>query len=203
MPSGSVSENKHKDPCCTQPCCGWLISDLVTGCSSGIGLSLAQLIAKSGSYRLVATARKPASLSSIPDGPNVSKLALDVTSSQSTNAAVAAALERFGRIDVMVNNAGYALEGDTENATEDEERAEMETLFWGPVRLSKHAMRIMRDENPKTGQQGGVVLNVTSVGGFVGFPGSAFYHAGKFAVEGFTESVAKEMRPEWNSEYLI
>jgi len=129
-------------------------------------------------------------------------LTLDVTSKSSIDAAVAAAVEKFGRLDVVVNNAGYTLSGDTENATDEQERQEIETLFWGPVRISKHAMRVMRDENPKTGQQGGVVLNVTSLGGFVGWPGAAFYHAGKFALEGFTESVAKEMRPEWNSKRL-
>lgn len=60
-----------------------------------------------------------------------------------------------------------------------------------------------REENPKTGQQGGVIMNVSSMGGFIGFPGSAYYHTSKFAVEGFTESVQKEMRPEWNSKDLL
>ena len=139
------------------------------------------------------------SLDSISESPNVIKLALDVTSKSSVDAAIAAAVAKFGRLDIVVNNAGYTLAGDTENATEEQERQVFETLFWGVVRISKHAMRVMRDDNPKTGQQGGVVLNITSLGGFIGFPGAAFYHAGKFAVEGFTESVAKEMRPDWNS----
>ena len=140
------------------------------------------------------------SLDSISESPNVIKLALDVTSKSSVDAAIAAAVAKFGRLDIVVNNAGYTLAGDTENATEEQERQVFETLFWGVVRISKHAMRVMRDDNPKTGQQGGVVLNITSLGGFIGFPGTAFYHAGKFAVEGFTESVAKEMRPDWNSK---
>jgi NAD(P)-dependent dehydrogenase (short-subunit alcohol dehydrogenase family) len=127
----------------------------------------------------------------------VLKLALDVVSQASVDAAVAAALEAFGRLDVVVNNAGYGLQGDTENATEAQERREMETLFWGTVRITKHAMRVMREH------RGGLVMNVTSVGGFLGLPGNAFYHAGKFAIEGFTESVAREVRPEWNSECCL
>jgi len=103
----------------------------------------------------------------------------------------------------VVNNAGYSLSGDTENATEEEARAEMDTIFWGTVRVMKHALRVMREENAETGQRGGVVMNVTSLGGFLGVAGGAFYHAAKFAVEGFTESVAKEVRPEWNIHFCI
>jgi NAD(P)-dependent dehydrogenase (short-subunit alcohol dehydrogenase family) len=169
----------------------------VTGCSSGIGLALAQLITEKKSYRLVATARDPSSLLGLPSTPNLLKLALDVTSQASVDAAVATALQTFGRLDVVVNNAGYGLQGDTENATEEQERRQMETLFWGTARITKHAMRVMRENG------GGLVMNVTSVGGFAGLPGNALYHAGKFAVEGFTESVAKEVRPEWNSEYSL
>jgi NAD(P)-dependent dehydrogenase (short-subunit alcohol dehydrogenase family) len=150
---------------------------------------------------VVATARAgSSSLAAIPDSAKVLKLPLDVTSASSVDSAMAAALQAFGRLDVVVNNAGYALSGDTENATDEQARREVETLFWGPVRITKHAVRIMREENGRTGPRGGVVLNVTSMGGFSGYPGTAFYHASKFAVEGFTESVAKEMRPEWNSE---
>lgn len=68
--------------------------------------------------------------------------------------------------------------------------------------LTLHAVRIMREDNARWGgRQGGLVLQVTSVGGFVGLPGSAYYHASKFALEGFTESIGREVRPEWNSEY--
>lgn len=132
---------------------------------------------------------------------------LDVTSEESIDAAVNAAVSKFGRIDVLVNNAGYALQGDTESALQPEgetqARKVVETNFWGTARLSLQAIRVFRDENPKTGQQGGVVLNVTSLGGFAGFPGTAFYHAGKFAVEGFTESISKEVRPEWNIHFCL
>ncbi|KAI0474186.1 NAD(P)-binding protein [Xylariaceae sp. FL0804] len=171
----------------------------ITGCSSGIGQSLARLVAKTQN-RVVATARNPSTLADIPDGPNVLKLALDVTSTPSIEAALSDALLRFGRVDVVVNNAGYGLEGDTEGAGDDESHALMDTNFWGMVDITKRALGIMRDENPKSGsrQRGGVVLNVSSVGGFLGFPAGAFYHASKFAMEGWSEAVAKELPADWN-----
>ncbi|KAI0124959.1 short-chain dehydrogenase [Xylariales sp. AK1849] len=169
----------------------------ITGCSSGIGLALAHSVAKT-SNRVVATARNPASLSSIPENPNVLKLALDVTSIPSIDAAISATVSKFGRIDVVVNNAGYTLVGDTEAAGNEESRALLDTNFWGMVDVSKKALGIMRDENPKTGQQGGVILNVSSMGGWMGYPASSFYHASKFAMEGWTEAIAKELPTEWN-----
>ncbi|AEO69781.1 uncharacterized protein THITE_2020551, partial [Thermothielavioides terrestris NRRL 8126] len=164
----------------------------ITGCSSGIGKSLAQLVVSKG-QRVVATARKVADLAYLPDSnSHVLKLSVDVSLRQSIDNAVAAAIAHFGRLDVVVNNAGYSLRGDTENATEDAARHLVDTMFWGTVYLTRHAMRIMREVNPQTGQQGGVVLNVSSMGGRAAFPGNAFYHAAKFAIEGFTESVSKE-----------
>lgn len=126
-----------------------------------------------------------------------------MTSESSIAQAVDSAISKFGRIDVLVNNAGYALMGDTESITDEQARQQVETNFWGTARLSTHAMRFMREDNAKTGQQGGLVMNLTSMGGFVGFPSHAYYHASKFAVEGFTESVAKEVRPEWNSKFPL
>ncbi|KAI1460137.1 NAD(P)-binding protein [Annulohypoxylon moriforme] len=175
----------------------------ITGCSSGIGESLAKLIAQS-SNRLVATARNPASLSYISDGPDTLKLALDVTSKPSIEKAMSDAVTKFGRIDVLVNNAGYELIGDTESSTDEEAHLEMDTNFWGTVNATKIILGVMRDENPKNGgQQGGVIINVSSMGGYMGFPGGAFYHASKFAVEGWTESVAKEIPVEWNIHFCI
>ncbi|KAI1411869.1 short-chain dehydrogenase/reductase-like protein SDR [Hypoxylon sp. FL1857] len=180
----------------------------ITGSSSGIGLSLAQLIASHPTQRLIATARNSSKLHELlPRSERVHTVDLDVTSSELIDAAVNTALSKFGRIDVLVNNAGYVLQGDTESAIHPDGHAQarkvVETNFWGAARLSLHAMRIFREENPKGGQQGGVVLNVTSLGGFTGFPGTAFYHAGKFAVEGFTESASKEVRPEWNIHFCL
>lgn len=97
----------------------------------------------------------------------------------------------------MVNNAGYSLSGDTENATEEEMHQEMETLFFGTVRVTMRAVKVMRQAKD---HRGGLIFNISSLAGLAGFPGHAFYHAGKFAVEGFSESVAREMHPDWNSK---
>ncbi|KAI1357558.1 short-chain dehydrogenase [Xylaria arbuscula] len=169
----------------------------ITGCSSGIGQALAQLVARTPG-RVVATARKVSALSDIPTQENVLKLELDVASISSIDAALQETLDKFGRIDILVNNAGYTLAGVTEVAGDAESRTVFDTNFWGMVDVSKRALRIMREENPKTGQQGGVILNVSSMGGFTGYPGQAFYHASKFAMEGWTESVAKEVPSSWN-----
>ncbi|KAI1852822.1 hypothetical protein JX266_002363 [Neoarthrinium moseri] len=169
----------------------------ITGCSSGIGQALATLIAKSPN-RVVATARNTSTLSAIPGGERVLKLELDVTSVPSIDTALRATIEKFGRIDVVVNNAGYTLAGDAESTEDGEARAVFDTNFWGMADVSKRALGIFRDENPKTGQQGGVIVNVSSVGGWSGFPGQAFYHGSKFAMEGWTEAVAKELPTSWN-----
>ncbi|KAI1822453.1 retinol dehydrogenase 8 [Xylaria intraflava] len=180
----------------------------ITGSSSGIGLALAQLIASHPKQRLIATARNASRLNEhLPQSERVHTIDLDVTSEDAIDTAIKIALSKFGRIDVMVNNAGYGLMGDTESALQPDGQAKarkvVETDFWGTARLCLHAIQVFRDENPKTGQQGGVVLNVTSLGGFAGFPGTAFYHAAKFGVEGFTEGISKEVRPEWNIHFSL
>lgn len=176
-------------------------SCVVTGCSSGIGKALATLIASKPSHRLIATARKPADLSYLSDdNPNILKLALDVTSPTSVNDAFESAVEHFGKgfhLDAVVNNAGYSLSGDTESATEEETHLEMETLFFGTARVSTRAIGVMR-QHPE--HRGGVIFDISSLAGQVGLPGHAYYHASKWAVEGWSESVAREMHPDWNSE---
>ncbi|OOF95486.1 hypothetical protein ASPCADRAFT_36112, partial [Aspergillus carbonarius ITEM 5010] len=165
----------------------------ITGCSSGIGHALAQHITTHHpTNRLVATARNPSALSTLPTTPNILKLPLDVTSTTSIEASIRETLAKFHRIDVLVNNAGYTLVGDTEVAEDGESRALFDTNFWGMVDTTKRVLGLMREGT------GGVILNVSSLGGFVGFPGNAFYHASKFAMEGWTEAVAKELPGEWN-----
>jgi len=172
---------------------------LITGCSSGIGREIATLVASKSSQRVIATARNPSSLSYLPDNSNILKLALDVTSTTSVDNAFKAAAARFGsRIDVVVNNAGYSLSGDTEAATEEDTHEEMETLFFGTARITMHSVKIMRENH-----RGGLIFNVSSLGGVCAFPGHAYYHAGKFAVTGWTESVAREMHPDWNIHFCI
>lgn len=91
--------------------------------------------------------------------------------------------------------------GDAEGTSNSEARAVMDTNFWGAVSMTKAVLPVFRDVNPAG--DGGVVVMVSSMGGFIGFPGSTYYHASKFAMEGFTESVAKEMFPEWNIRFMI
>jgi short-subunit dehydrogenase len=104
----------------------------------------------------------------------------------------------------VVNNAGYSLSGDTESATEEEMHQEMETLFFGTVRVTTRAIAVMRQDKTDDGvHRGGIVFNISSLAGIVGLPGHSFYHAGKFAVEGWSESVAREMHPDWNSGFPL
>lgn len=116
-----------------------------------------------------------------------------------------AAAKHFGdnfHLDVVVNNAGYSLSGDTESATEEESHREIETLFFGTARVTMRSVEVMRKANhPEPGRfRGGLIFNISSLAGLCAFPGHAYYHAGKFAVEGWTESVAREMHPDWRSK---
>jgi NADP-dependent 3-hydroxy acid dehydrogenase YdfG len=174
----------------------------ITGCSSGLGQELSKLLSQTKSYRLVATARKLSALSYLPDdSTQVLKLALDVNSPASITSAVSQAVEKFGQINVLINNAGYGLLNDFEAISNTEARTQFETNFWGAVNLTREVLPIFREVNPAG--QGGVVVQVSSMGGYIGFPGNSFYHASKFALEGFTEGVAKEMYPEWNIKFMI
>jgi NAD(P)-dependent dehydrogenase (short-subunit alcohol dehydrogenase family) len=171
----------------------------ITGCSSGIGKALAQHIASKPAHRLVATARNPDDLAYLPDdNPNILKLQLNVTSPDLIKTAFEKTVNRFGTVNVLVNNAGYALSGDTESATEAESHEIMETNFFGTVRTTTAALPLMRDSG-----KGGLVMNISSVAGVCAFPGHAFYHASKHAVEGWTESLAKEVSPDWGINFVI
>ncbi|KAL2844820.1 hypothetical protein BJY01DRAFT_263789 [Aspergillus pseudoustus] len=172
----------------------------ITGASSGLGKSITRAAYESG-YQIAATARSVRSLSYLPDEPRVLKLSLDVTSAEQIESSLAATVAHFGRLDVVINNAGYGLRGDTEAVIDADALNQMETNFWGPVRITRGALRIFREVN--AAGQGGTIVQISSVGGWVGFPGNAYYHASKFALEGFTESVAKEMDPAWNIKFLL
>ncbi|GAW24383.1 hypothetical protein ANO14919_139670 [Xylariales sp. No.14919] len=175
----------------------------VTGCSSGIGRAIAELVASKPGQRLVATARNPSSLSYLADDNDaILKLALDVTSRTSVEKAFKAAADHFEEfhIDVLVNNAGYELAGDTEATTEDEMHDQLETNFFGTVRVATNATRVMRQSKD---HRGGIIFNISSLAGVAAFPGQAFYHASKFAVEGWSESFARELHPDWNINFCI
>ncbi|OKL58234.1 hypothetical protein UA08_06390 [Talaromyces atroroseus] len=173
---------------------------LITGSSSGLGKSIAQTAYNAG-HQVVATARNTRTLSYLPDDSRVLKLGLDVTSRKSIVSAIQSSVDRFGHLDVVVNNAGYTHMGDTEVISEADSRLLLETLFWGPVSIMQEAVRVFRDINP--GRRGGTIVNVSSMGGSMTVPGNSFYHAGKFALEGFAKSMSQEMEPEWNIRFLI
>ncbi len=162
----------------------------VTGCSTGFGKELAQAVLKRG-WRAVVTARRPETLAefagSIPE--NILVTSLDVTSAEQIAAAVHAAEARFGRIDVLVNNAGYGYLSAIEEGEDAEVRAMFETNVFGLAALTKAVLPGMR------ARRSGHIVNFSSVGGLVGFPGIGYYNATKFAVEGLSEALAKEAEP--------
>lgn len=163
---------------------------LITGCSRGFGKALAELALRLG-YRVVATARSSNDLADLADahGDRVLAVELDVTSRTAIAAATGAADDRFGGIDVLVNNAGYGYFGAIEEGEDSEVRALMETDLFGPLNLLKAVLPGMRQ------RKHGHIINVSSIGGFVTFPSVGYYHMAKFALEGMTETLAKEVAP--------
>ena len=163
---------------------------LITGCSSGIGRGIAKAALEAG-YNVVVTARKPETVTEIAaDYPDSSLVvALDVSSEESIRSAVAASVERFGSIDVLVNNAGYGYR----SAIEESEWKEIERLFqvncYGPVRLIQEMLPHMRAKKK------GVIINVTSVGGVRGAVGNGMYSAAKGAFELASDTLYKECAP--------
>ncbi|BAZ22186.1 short-chain dehydrogenase/reductase SDR [Kalymmatonema gypsitolerans NIES-4073] len=162
---------------------------LITGCSTGFGRALAEAVLKKGD-EVLATARQPEQLRAlIEDYPKTAKaVRLDVTSSQNIQAAVDTAIATFGRIDVLVNNAGYGLIGALEEVSDVDIRQQFETNFFGALRLIRTVLPLMR-------QQGsGHIVNMSSTAGLVGFGGSSIYCGTKFALEGTSEALAKEVK---------
>lgn len=161
----------------------------ITGSSTGFGRELAKLLLARG-RRVVATARDPAQASDIvADYPETGMaLKLDVTRPDEIDAAATAALEKFSRVDVLVNNAGYGYFAAVEEGDDNEIRAIFETNVFGLAATTRRFMPIFR------AQGGGFVVNFSSIGGFVGGPGAGYYNATKFAVEGLSEALAKEAK---------
>ena len=162
----------------------------ITGCSTGFGRELSLLLLKRG-YRVVATARDKAKIDDIVAGHEKNGLALrlDVDKQDQIEAAVKAAETRFGRIDVLVNNAGYGYLAAVEEGDDADIRAMFETNFFGLAAMTRAVLPTMR------AQKSGAIVNISSMGGFIGFPGSGYYAATKFAVEGLSESLSKEVGP--------
>jgi len=175
----------------------------ITGTSSGLGRALLEVIL-AANERAVATLRKPEVLSSLQSKYPASQLLvvpLDVTVPAQITTAFETAKKHFGKIDVVVNNAGYAVMGEIEAIPDKDARNEFEVQFWGPVNITKEAVKIFREVNPPG--CGGRIFNVSTIGGYSAKQTLSFYSASKFALEGFTESFIKEMPPAWNIKGCI
>lgn len=162
----------------------------ITGTSTGFGRLLAEEVLKAGG-KVLATARKPEQVSDLEKRfPGSAKIVtLDVTNTQQVEDAVVAAIGSFGRIDVLVNNAGYGLAGAIEEATEQEFMLVFETNVFGLIRVTRAVLPHLRE------QRSGHIVNLSSMGGLIGSPGWGYYNATKFAVEGFSEALAAEVAP--------
>jgi NAD(P)-dependent dehydrogenase (short-subunit alcohol dehydrogenase family) len=162
----------------------------ITGASSGFGNAFARYALSQG-HNVVATARNADKLEDLrQEAPDrVLVLTLDVTRAGDAERAVAAAIERFGAIDVLINNAGYAIIGTIEETPEAELRALMETNFFGAAAVTKAALPHMRT------RRSGAIVNISSMGGQMSFPTVGAYSATKFAIEGYSEALAQEVRP--------
>jgi NAD(P)-dependent dehydrogenase (short-subunit alcohol dehydrogenase family) len=157
----------------------------ITGASRGLGaLTMEAVLASSDA--VVATARDP---SSIADHPRLLKLPLDVTNEGQARNAVATAIEKFGRIDVLVNNAGYGLLGGVEEASAIEVERVFATNVFGLLNVTRAVLPYMRK------RQSGHIVNMSSIGGYASYPGWGVYCATKFAVEGISEALSIELAP--------
>ncbi|SIO64166.1 SDR family NAD(P)-dependent oxidoreductase [Paraburkholderia phenazinium] len=163
---------------------------LVTGSARGLGRKIVEAALAAGE-RVVATARNPQHLADLVEqyGEQVRAVALDVTDAAAAQAAVAATLDAFGRLDVLVNNAGFGHLAPFEQASEDDFRAQIDTNFYGVVNVTRAAIPILRK------QRSGHIIQISSVGGRIGMPGFSAYQSAKWAVGGFTEVVSQELAP--------
>ncbi|HEY0183354.1 MAG TPA: SDR family NAD(P)-dependent oxidoreductase [Rhodopila sp.] len=160
---------------------------LITGSAHGLGRSIVEAVLAAGD-RVVATARNPSRLSDLQErhGGNLRSFVLDVDDATVAQAAVDFTMEAYGRLDVLVNNAGFGHLAPFEQASEADFRAQIDTNFYGVVNLTRAALPVMRR------QRSGHIINISSVGGRTGTPGLSAYQAAKWAVGGFTEVLAKE-----------
>ncbi|MGW3097089.1 SDR family NAD(P)-dependent oxidoreductase [Streptomyces sp. NPDC001102] len=162
----------------------------ITGASRGLGHIWARAALARGD-RVAATARRPESLRPLVDayGDDVLPLPLDVTDRAAATDAVQRAVDAFGHLDVVVNNAGYGLFGMVEETTEEQARAQLETNLFGPLWVTQAALPFLR------ARQSGHIVQVSSLGGLAAFPGLGLYNASKWALEGMSEALAQEVGP--------
>ena len=162
----------------------------ITGCSSGFGWELSRAVLERG-WRLVATARNPAKLMDLVAGhtDQAMVVGLDVNKSAVIQTAIKQTMDRFGRIDVLVNNAGYGYASSIEEGKDAHIRAMFDTNVFALADIIRQTLPIMR------AQRSGHIVNISSIGGIVGNPGTGYYAATKFAVEGLSDALAKEVEP--------
>ncbi|KZT71192.1 NAD(P)-binding protein [Daedalea quercina L-15889] len=174
----------------------------ITGSSSGFGRNMTEFVLENGDIA-VATLRKPEVLTDLAANHPPDKLLvlkLDVTKQEEINAAFAAAVKRFGRVDVVFNNAGYAVLGEVEATPEAHVRALFDVNFFGALNVSKEAVRIFRDANKP---QGGRLLQMSSTYVYHGAPAMGALSASKGALNGMSESLADELDPDWNIKVTL
>ena len=162
----------------------------ITGASRGFGRSWTEAALRRGD-KVAATARDIATLKDLADefGDAILPITLDVTDRGAATAAVGQAHDHFGRLDVVVNNAGYGHFGFLEEVTEAEARAQLETNVFGALWVTQAAIPLMRE------QGSGHIVQISSIGGVAAFPGLGLYHASKWALEGFSEALSQEVAP--------
>lgn len=160
---------------------------LITGASGGIGKATVEVFLQAG-WQVAAGVRTLAE-STLADSDKLRVYELDVTQPQSIQAAFTAIIKDFGGIDVVVNNAGYGLDGIFEGMTDDQIRGQFEVNVFGLMNVTREAIKTMRTKGR------GTIVQIASMGGRLAFPGYSVYHATKWAVEGFTEALQYELRP--------
>jgi NAD(P)-dependent dehydrogenase (short-subunit alcohol dehydrogenase family) len=170
----------------------------ITGCSTGFGRALAKHTLDLG-YQTVVTARNPDQVKDLVSGHETHSLvlALDVTDSKQIAAAVASAEDNFGRIDVLVNNAGIGYFGSFEESRMEDVRRMFEINFWGLAEVTRRVLPNMRH------RRSGMIVNISSIGGIAAFPALSFYNATKFAVEALSESLSQEVAPHGIKVLLV
>ncbi len=162
----------------------------ITGSSRGLGRSLTEAVLAKGDM-VAATARKPEQLNDLKEKypAQLLTLQLDVTQQKQVHQAVADTVAHFGKIDVLVNNAGFGITGATEAFTDEQVRSQLETNLYAPIEVTRAVLPYMRK------QRSGRILQISSIGGRIGNSGISIYQAAKFGVSGFSEALAKEVAP--------
>ncbi|KAG1731843.1 uncharacterized protein EDB91DRAFT_709130 [Suillus paluster] len=175
----------------------------ITGASSGFGRCMTEHALSQGAI-VVATLRKPEVLSDLAARYSADKLLVlkvDVTKQEDIDEAFARTRDAFGRLDVVFNNAGYGLFKEVEGTPVEKAREMFETNFWGSMNVSRAAVKFFREVNEPG--KGGILLQVSSVAGFITLPGLSYYAATKHALEGFSDGLAKELPPSWNIKICV